>query len=137
MKNNLIAIFVSVFASTIVLSSCLPKEAEASKVEPVKPTEIVSKPTIIGEWERFGSFEGRKINEKLVFNEDGTYLLEAKYEDANDVLASENGTFTYTNETVTFVDSRNNKRTQSYSLDVSGKKLILSNKKDDAWSRTK
>jgi len=63
--------------------------------------------------------------------------IEARNNSTGDVVASNNGTFTYDENTINYVDKENAPKTESYYLDNSGDLLVLNNQIDQAWTRVK
>jgi hypothetical protein len=63
--------------------------------------------TIIGNWTRSGVFvgSGRAYTEKLIFKEDSSYTVEARYDDDNSVLANNFGTYTFDASKIYYVQS--------------------------------
>jgi hypothetical protein len=128
-------------------STLAPKETAAptnthTTAPTLAPTETAaptgteaSGPSIIGKWERHGEREGRKYTESFLLNPDGTYSIQAKYDDNGEILAEMTGTYTFTADTLTLTDKNGTITTSPYYLTDSGNKLIINNKPEFAWTR--
>jgi predicted glycosyl hydrolase (DUF1957 family) len=94
-----------------------------------------SAPSIIGKWERHGKQNDRPYTEHFSLNPDGTYSIEAKFDDIGEILASTYGTYLFTETTLMLTDKDNKTTNSTYYLDATGNKLIIDNKPEFAWTR--
>jgi hypothetical protein len=77
---------------------------------------------------------GSPVTEHFLLNEDGTYSLEARFDDSGELLASAHGTWEATGTTLTMTDQDAQSSTSPYYLDSSGK-LVINDNTDLAWTR--
>jgi hypothetical protein len=76
------------------------------------------------------------MTERLVFNANGTYSIEARNNGTNEIITGESGTFTYDGSTVHYYFNRSKQETtETYVLSQDGNVLILNNQADRAWVR--
>ena len=94
-----------------------------------------SAPSIVGKWERHGKQNNRPYTEHFDLIPDGTYSIEAIFDDAGEILASTYGTYIFTETTLTLTDKDNKTTNSPYYLDATGNKLIIDNKPEFAWTR--
>lgn len=99
---------------------------------PVPPPTATTAPTltIVGKWEKHGEVQDRAITEHFNLNPDGTYSIEATYDDTGERLTSTVGTYVFDETTLTLTDSKQNTFHQTYSLDATGTILVATNKND-------
>ena len=95
---------------------------------------LVGLPNIVGKWERHGKQDGRPYSEHFALNPDGTYSIEARFDDTSEVLASASGTYEVTETTLTMTDTNGATSSTPYYFDSSGR-LIIDNKPESAWTR--
>jgi hypothetical protein len=95
------------------------------------PTLVVAVKTIVGTWERRSS----KLTERLIFNADGTYSIEARNSSTNEIFTGNHGTFTYDGNAIYFVDKDKRETTQAYYLSQNEDVLVIDNQTDKAWTR--
>ena len=97
-----------------------------------------SSPTVlsilVGEWERHGKQDGKPYTEHFALNADGTYSIEARFDNPDAPLASSHGTYESTATTLTLTDQDSKTTSSPYYLDSSGK-LVIDNKTASAWTR--
>jgi hypothetical protein len=91
-------------------------------------------PILVGEWERHGKQDGKPYTEHFAMNPDGTYSIEARFDDTDAVLASSIGTYESTETTLTLTDQDAKTTGAPYYLDSSGR-LVIDNKTESAWTR--
>jgi len=113
-------------SNTILITMGPTFTKEASKIK-----------SIIGEWERHGKMKERRYTEHMIFNENGKYTNEAIYDDSGEILASTNGTFTFNNTSIAFLDKDNKFSKSTYYLDETRDILVMNNQVDFAWKRIK
>ena len=89
---------------------------------------------LVGDWERHGKQDGRPYTEHFALNPDGTYSIEARFDDPDAVLASSHGTYESTETTLTLTDQDAKTTSAPYYLDSSGR-LVIDNKTESAWTR--
>ena len=94
-----------------------------------------SAPSIIGKWERHGKQNDRPYTEHFALNPDGTYSIEAKFDDTGKILASTYGTYIFTETTLTLTDKDSKTTNSPYYLDPTGNKLIINNQPEFTWTR--
>lgn len=98
---------------------------------PVTEAPVVSQgKTIVGQWERRSPYQTEHLN----FQDDGSYSIEAKSNSTNEIIASDNGTFSYDNNNIYYGAGN---KTESYYLDNGGDLLVMDNQVDQAWTRIK
>jgi hypothetical protein len=130
-----------------LLSSCGPAQSTASSTSTMTgiPTQSAAitdmpsssqtaLPSLVGKWERHGKQDGRPYTEHFALNPDGTYSIEARFDDNAEVLASASGTYEATDTTLTMTDTDGATTTSPYYLDVLGR-LVIDNKTELAWTR--
>ncbi len=141
MENNrklLISIFLVLFCGYI--SSCSPNPtiiiSTQTKTKIETPTNTkTALPSLVGKWERHGKQNGKPYTEHFAINPDGTYSIEAIFDDTGEILASTDGTYIFTETTLTLTD-KDNKTTESpYYLVSAGNELIINNQPEFAWTR--
>jgi hypothetical protein len=93
--------------------------------------------SIIGMWERHGKMENRAYTEHMNIMADGTYHVEANYDDNGDVIASMDGTYTFDKVNIYYIDKTNKKTTESYKLNDLSNTLIINNDTAHPWKRAK
>lgn len=91
-------------------------------------------PVLVGKWERHAKQDGRPYTEHFALNPDGTYSIEARFDDPDALLASSHGTYESTVTTLTLTDQDAKTTSAPYYLDPSGK-LVIDNKTESAWTR--
>ncbi len=131
--SSIIAIFA--FVTGYQSLSAITTQISPTPVEPSAPIDIDPLPekTIVGLWERRSS----EITEQFNLQSDGAYTIEARNNSTGDVVASNNGTFTYDENKINYVDKENVLGTESYYLDNGGDLLVLNNQIERAWTRVK
>ncbi|HET9913688.1 MAG TPA: hypothetical protein VFQ13_17480 [Anaerolineales bacterium] len=102
-----------------------------TQAPPPTPTLVVPVKTIVGTWER----RTAEITERLVFNADGSYSVEARNNSTNEIVAGNSGTFTYDGSTIHYVDKNKRETTETYNLGQDGDVLVLNNQTDRSWAR--
>lgn len=135
MKKSVLSVLALVFLIVSLSCSALSKSIPPT-VAPTQiplPTDTPQPPgkTILGSWERHTA----ENTEQLTFNEDGSYTVEARQNDTNEIIASSGGTFTYDENTIHYVDKDNNEFTESYYLSQDGDLLVINNVTDRPWER--
>jgi hypothetical protein len=93
------------------------------------------KKSIIGTWERHNKGNNRPYTERFTFNKNGTYAIEARYDDTGEVWAENHGTFTFDQTTYTLTDKDHQTFVESYSLSDHGNTLITKNETKKPWTR--
>jgi hypothetical protein len=91
-------------------------------------------PAVVGEWERHGKQDGKPYTEHFALNPDGTYTIEARFDNPDAVLASSHGTYESTETTLTLTDQDAKTTSTPYYLDSLGR-LVVDNKTESAWTR--
>jgi hypothetical protein len=91
--------------------------------------------TIVGEWERHGKQDGRPYTEHLIFQEDGTYSIEAIFDNTKETMTSNSGTYTFDDNIITYKEKSTKVVTEKYHLESNGNKLIINNNAALAWTR--
>ena len=82
--------------------------------------------TLIGTWTKNNfKVNNRTVNETLIYNSDGTYSVEGRYADTNDLVANNSGTFTYTSDTITYTTDPNNLEIETYVIDAVSRTLTI------------
>jgi hypothetical protein len=109
-----------------------PTQSAATSATPSSIETTLS--VLVGEWERHGKQDGRPYTEHFVLKPDGTYSIEARFDDPDELLASAHGTYEATETTLTLTDQDGKTTTAPYYLDSSGK-LVIDNKPELAWTR--
>jgi hypothetical protein len=152
--NNIRNIMISIILVIIcvLLSSCNAKQTiiistQTKTDTPTQsPTKVIT-PTntntntktalisLVGKWERHGKQNNRTYTEKFALIPDGTYSIEAIFDDTGEILASTNGTYIFTETTLTLTDKDNKTTNSPYYLDATGNKLIINNQPEFAWTR--
>jgi hypothetical protein len=94
-----------------------------------------SAPSIVGKWERHGKQNDRPYTEHFALNPDGTYLIEAIFDDTGKILASTYRTYKITETTLALTDKDNKTTNSPYYLESAGNKLIINNQPEFAWTR--
>ena len=89
---------------------------------------------LVGEWERHSELDGSPVTEHFILKADGTYSIEARFDDPDELLASAHGTYEATGTTLTMTDQDGLSSTSPYYLDSSGK-LVINDNTDLAWTR--
>jgi hypothetical protein len=95
------------------------------------PTIVAPVKTIVGTWER----RTAEITERLVFNADGTYSVEARNNSTNEIIGSNSGMFTYDSSAIHYVDKNKKETTETYNLTQDGNVLVINNQTDRSWAR--
>jgi hypothetical protein len=95
------------------------------------PTLVAPVKTIVGTWER----RTAEITERLVFNADGSYSVEARNNSTNEIVANNSGTFTYDGSAIHYVDKDKKETTETCYLSQDGDVLVINNQTDRAWVR--
>jgi hypothetical protein len=110
----------------------VPTEAPTQEAQALPTsTEVPPVKTIVGSWERRSS----DVTEYFNVQSDGSYSIEARRNSANEVIVSTNGTLTYDQSNIYYVDKDNHKSTESYYLDNDGNRMVINNEPDRAWTR--
>ena len=130
-----------------LLSSCGPAQSTAApsptKTETATQSAAMSEipsstqtplSNLVGDWERHGKQDGRPYTEHFALNPDGTYSIEARFDNPDALLASSHGTYESTDTTLTLTDQDAKITSAPYYLDSSGK-LVIDNKPGSAWTR--
>ena len=130
-----------------LLAGCSPTQSTAApsptKTATPSPSATMSEtpsssPTalsiLVGEWERHGKQDGKPYTEHFALNPDGTYSIEARFDNPDALLAGSHGTYQATETTLTLTDQDAKTTTAPYYLDSSGK-LVIDNKTSSAWTR--
>ena len=154
--NNLREIRISIILVLIcaLLSSCNNKQTiiistqtktdtpTQSQTEVITPSNTNTPANIktavmdlVGKWERHGKQNQRAYTELFDLMPDGTYTIEAIFDDTSEILASTYGTYIFTETTLTLIDKDNKTTNSTYYLDTTGNKLIIDNKPEFAWTR--
>jgi hypothetical protein len=147
-QNLLRLIFIALLSGVIMHCGIIQPINTPTPTETITPTLTLtqtnaptltetSAPSIIGKWERHGKLNDRTYTELFSINPDGTYSIEAKYDDTGDILASTFGKYSFDQTTLTLIDKDNNTTKSLYYLDATGNKLVIDNKPDLAWIRVK
>lgn len=96
--------------------------------------------TLIGTWScNENTYQDRKLYEVLTYKSDGTYTIRGEYLDTKEFLASGEGTFTYTKNTITYTTDPDKLKTETYVISQKTRTLTLTTK-DNAvsnWKREK
>jgi predicted Zn-dependent peptidase len=106
-------------------------------MDPTFTKEAIKIKSIIGEWERHGKMKERHYTEHMIVNENGKYTIEAIYDESGEILASTNGTFTFNDTSISFLDKDNKFSKSTYYLDETRDILVINNQVDLAWKRIK
>ena len=130
-----------------LLSSCGPAQStvapSTTKTETATQSAAMSEipsstqtplSNLVGDWERHGKQDGRPYTEHFALNPDGTYSIEARFDDPDAVLASSHGTYESTETTLALTDQDAKTTSAPYYLDSSGR-LVIDNKTASAWTR--
>jgi hypothetical protein len=83
---------------------------------------------------RHGKQDGRPYTEHFFLNPDGTYSIEARFDNPDALLASSHGKYQATATTLTLTDQDAKTTVSPYHIDSSGK-LVIDNKPASAWTR--
>lgn len=110
-----------------------PTPTETNTIAPTL-TET-SAPSIVGKWERHGKQNDRPYTEQFDLNPDGTYSIEATFDDTGKTLASTYGTYKFTETTLTLIDKENKTTNSPYYLNSTENELIINNQTELAWTR--
>jgi hypothetical protein len=147
-RNILISIILVIIC--VLLSSCNAKQTiiiltqtktdtpTQSPTKVITPTHTNTKTafiSLVGKWERHGKQNDRTYTEHFDLIPDGTYSIEAIFDDTGEILASTYGTYVFTETTLTLTDKDNKTTNSTYYLDATGNKLIINNKPEFAWTR--
>lgn len=157
MKNNRNIMITSILVIICtLLSSCSPKpttiipiltktdtptQSTTKVVTPTTTTTSITTTTkttfinLVGKWERHGKQNKRAYSEHFDLMPDGTYSIEAIFDDTGEILASTYGTYIFTETTLTLTDKDNKTTNSTYYVDATGNKLIIDNKPEFAWTR--
>jgi hypothetical protein len=109
----------------------LTPSAAVSETPSSPPTAL---PILVGEWERHGKQDGKPYTERFALKPDGTYTIEARFDNPDAVLASSHGTYESTDTTLTLTDQDAKTTSTPFYLDSLGK-LVIDNKTESAWTR--
>jgi uncharacterized protein YceK len=109
-----------------------PTQSAVTTEPPSSPQTALSE--VVGEWERHGKQDGKPYTEHFALNPDGTYTIEARFDDPDAVLASSHGTYESTETTLTLTDQDAKTTSTPYYLDSLGR-LVVDNKTESAWTR--
>jgi hypothetical protein len=139
-----------------IIISPTPSLTQMSTFTPTQTASLTSAPTqtkavtllslitpsfegasIVGMWERHGVMENRAYTEHLNFMVNGTYHVEADYDDNSEVIASMDGTYTYDKVNIYYFDKNHKKTTESYKLNSAGDTLIIKNDAAHPWKHIK
>ena len=132
-----ILVSVALVAGCALVSGCGPATETPTQSEavPETPGSTHTAPSVlVGAWERHGKQDGRPYTEHFALNSDGTYSIEARFDDPDALLASSHGTYESTETTLTLTDQDAKTTSTPYYLDSSGK-LVIDNKTESAWTR--
>jgi len=102
-----------------------------TQAPPPTPTLVAPVKTIVGIWER----RTAEVTERLVFNADGSYSVEARNNSTNEIVGSNSGTFTYDGNAIHYVDKDKVETTETYNLSQDGDVLVMNNQTDRPWTR--
>ena len=94
-----------------------------------------SAPSIVGKWERHGKQNNKPYTEHFALNPDGTYSIEAIFDDTGKILSSTYGTYKISETTLALTDKDNKTTNSPYYLESGGNKLIINNQPEFAWTR--
>lgn len=108
---------------TLAMPTTQPPSPTPTLVAPVK--------TIVGTWER----RTAEMTERLVFNVDGSYSIEARNNSTNEIVASSSGTFTCDGSSIHYVDKNKRETTETYNLSQDDDVLVINNQTDRPWVR--
>ena len=89
---------------------------------------------LVGEWERHGKQDGKPYTEHFALKPDGTYTIEAEFDNPDAVLASSHGTYESTATTLALTDQAAKTTSTPFYLDSLGR-LVIDNKTESAWTR--
>ena len=130
-----------------LLSGCGPAQATVAptptKTEVPTQTAAITEtpssaqtalPIPVGEWERHGNQDGKPYTEHFALKADGTYTIEARFDNPDAVLASSHGTYESTATTLTLTDQDAKTTSSPFYLDSLGR-LVIDNKTGSAWTR--
>jgi hypothetical protein len=104
--------------------------APTLEAPPPTATNVAPVKTIIGTWGRTAN-----LTERLVFNADGSYSVEARNNSANEIVMSNSGTFIYDGSAIHYVDKDKREVTETYTLSQDGDTLVINNQTDRSWMR--
>jgi hypothetical protein len=96
--------------------------------------DLLNQDTIVGNWTRSGG-SGRTYTEQLIFNEDSSYTVEARYDDDNSLVASNFGTYSFDESKIYYVQSDSSTKEEIYQLRDSGQTLVIENDNLNPWTR--
>jgi hypothetical protein len=122
-----------------------PTKTVAQKTKLAKTVVVTIKPTmnltlvgagktLIGKWERHG-IQSAPYTEKFILSINGTYTIEARFDETGEVLAENHGTFTFNDTSYTATDKDQRTFTEHYVLLDGGSTLVIENQMDKAWKR--
>jgi hypothetical protein len=94
-----------------------------------------SAPGIVGKWKRHGKQNEKPYTEIFDLRADGTYSIDAIFDNTGKTLASTYGTYIFTETTLTLTDKDNKSTISPYYVDATGNKLIISNMPEFVWTR--
>ena len=89
---------------------------------------------LVGEWERHGKQDGKPYTEHFAMKPDGTYTIEARFDNPDAALASSHGTYESTETTLTLTDQDAKTTSTPFYLDSRGR-LVIDTKTESAWTR--
>jgi len=121
-------VLVSMIVIGLVLAGC------ANSVTGDKSDTL----TLIGTWTANDRIvNNRTINEVLNFNSDGTWSIEGRYADTNELLGNGSGSFTYTSDTITYTTDPDDLIVENYSIDQVARKMTITTSTQiiKIWSR--
>jgi hypothetical protein len=104
---------------------------------PTFTKEAINIKSIIGEWERHGKMKERLYTEHMILNKNGKYTDETIYDDSREILSSTNGTFTFNDTSISFLNKDNKFSKATYYLDETRDILVINNQVGLAWKRIK
>jgi hypothetical protein len=121
---------------TLTLTETMTPTLILTLTNTIAPTLTeTSAPSIVGKWERHGKQNYKPYTEHFALNPDGTYTIEAIFDDTGKILTSTYGTYIFTETTLALTDKDNKTTNTPYYLDPTGNKLIINNQPEFAWTR--
>jgi hypothetical protein len=91
---------------------------------------------LVGVWERHGKQDGKPYTERFSMHADGTYSIEAVFDNTGVTLTATYGTYTSAKTTLTLTDKDGKTTSSPYALDATGNKLTIDNEPQAAWTRS-
>jgi hypothetical protein len=147
-QNILRLVLIALFSGLVMHCGLIPPINTPTPTETITPTLTLtltntieptltetSAPSIVGKWERHGKQNDRPYTELFALNPDGTYSIEAKFDDTGEILASTHGIYKFTKTTLSLTDKDNKTTNSPYYLYPTGNKLIIKNQPEFAWTR--